>query len=176
MSLDRIADLSDGERAALRELGRAVYPPAEWADWPGHQIEWAAAEWCVRIWGEDGRLASYVGVGVRDAEHDGRPVRIGGVGGVKTHPDHRRRGHAGRGIRRAVEFFAAQPNIDFALLFCEPRLIDYYASLGWQEFAGRLLVRQRSAAEDFTFCRVMTHAVRLPGPTAGVIDLLGPPW
>jgi predicted acetyltransferase len=108
--------------------------------------------------------------------HDGRPVRIGGIGGVKTHPTARRHGYARQGLQRAGEFFHTQPDVAFALLVCRPHLIDYYSRLGWQEFNGRLLVRQHGAVAGFTFNRVMTCGVRSAGPVAGTIDLCGPPW
>lgn len=176
LSLDRVADLSESELAAVRALGLAVYPPAEWADWPGKRIEWAAAEWCVRVWDEGGELASHVGVHLRQARHDGRALRVGGVGGVKTHPTARCRGYAAQGLRRAVEFFREQSEVAFALLVCEPRLLGYYGHLGWQEFPGRLVVTQHGAVAEFTFNRVMVHGVQSEAPSAGTIDLCGPPW
>ena len=175
MDLSRVADLTSSERDELRALSLAVYPPEEWADWPGRLIEWADAEWCVRIRGEDGALASYTGIVLRDAAVDGTPVRIGGVGGIKTHPAARGRGYARLGIERAMQFFRER-DAAFALLVCEPHLIPYYASLGWTEFAGRVLVLQRGAVAEFTFNRVMTHPVRADGPVAGAIDLRGAPW
>jgi aminoglycoside 2'-N-acetyltransferase I len=176
VTLDRIEDLADADREALRSLSLAVYPPETSADWPGRQIEWSAPEWCVRVLGEDGAPVSYVGIVLREARHDGRPVRVGGIGGVKTHPAARGRGLASVGIQRAVEFFREQPDVGFAVLVCEARLIGYYERLGWREFAGRLLVRQRGVVVEFTFNRVMTCGVRSAAPRAGVIDLLGPPW
>lgn len=148
MTLTRVADLSDADREALRVLSAAVYPPSD-AEWSGAKLEWAAAEWCVRVYGDDGALLSYVGLSVRDAKCDGRPVRVGGIGGVKTHPTARRRGLAARGMTGAVEFFRDQ-GVGFALLVCGPHLLEYYGGLGWREFSGRL-----------------RH---------GTIDLLGPPW
>jgi hypothetical protein len=174
--LCRVADLSDDERTAVRSLGLAVYPPQEWADWPGRHLEWSALDWCVRVHDEDNALVSYVGVGVREAEYDGRLVRVGGIGGVKTHPAQRRRGFAGLGIRRAVEFFREQPDVAFALLVCVPDLLGYYGRFGWREFTGRLRVRQFGAEAEFTFNRVMTLGVRAEGPVVGSIDLCGPPW
>ena len=176
VSLDRVADLTDGERAALQTLSLAVYPPGEWADWPGRQLEWAVAERCVRVWSDDGELTSYVGVVLRPGTRDGQSVLIGGVGGVKTHPAARRRGGASLGMRRAVEFFHQQPAVDFALLVCEPQLLAYYSRLGWHEFNGRLVVKQYGAVSDFTFNRVMVRGVQSEGPEDGTIDLLGPPW
>jgi RimJ/RimL family protein N-acetyltransferase len=176
VTLDRVADLSDADRERVRVLSLAVYPPEQFTDWPGRRVEWSIPEWCVRVRDEEGILVSYVGVYVREAECDGQPVRVAGIGNVKTHPGARRRGFAGLGIRRAVEFFRERPGIAFALLVCEPRLLGYYARLGWREFCGRLLIRQYGAASEFTLNRVMTYGLDSDGPAAGVIDLCGPPW
>jgi hypothetical protein len=173
--LDRVVELSEADRQALRALSEAVYPPGSSSSWPGRQIEWSPAEWCVRIHDDEGTLVSYVGVVLRDAEREGQPVRVGGIGGVKTHPAARRRGLAGIGLRRAIEFFHHE-HVDFGLLVCGPHLLDYYGKLGWREFDGRLLIRQHGAAAEFTFNRVMTYGVRSAPPTGGTVDLLGPPW
>jgi predicted N-acetyltransferase YhbS len=117
-----------------------------------------------------------VGVYVREAEYEGRPVRIGGIGNVKTHPEATGRGLATRGIQRAIEFFREQPPVAFALLVCEPPLLGYYARLGWQAFGGQLLVRQHGAVCEYTFSRVMTHPIESEAPVTGIIDLCGPPW
>ena len=175
VTLDRIADLTGAEREELRALQLAVYPPAEATSWPGRQIEWAPADYGVRVRDDDGAVVSYVGICLREGARDGKPARIGGIGGVKTHPSARRRGLAAHGMERAREFFRASA-IDFALLVCEPRLLDSYGRLGWREFAGELLVRQRGETVPFTFNRVMTSAVRSAAPAFGTIDLLGPPW
>jgi hypothetical protein len=113
---------------------------------------------------------------VREAQREGRAMRVGGIGNVKTHPAARRRGLASLGIRRALKFFHEQPAIEFALLVCEPHLLSYYTRLGWREFGGRLLVRQYGAKSEFTLNGVMTHPIRAKGPNAGTIDLCGPPW
>jgi aminoglycoside 2'-N-acetyltransferase I len=107
---------------------------------------------------------------------DGTPVRVGRIGGVKTHPGALGRGFAALGIRHAVEFFHEQPALGFALLVCRPHLLGYYTRLSWHEFAGRLLIRQRGAVAEFTGTRVMTQGIRADGPRAGTIDLCGPPW
>ena len=174
VTLDRVADLSDADRADVRALTLAVYPPEAWADWPGRHVEWATPEWCVRVRGDD-HLVSYVGLYLREATCDGQPVRVGGVGNVKTHPAARGRGYAALGIRRAAEFLAEQ-GVGFGLLVCKSSLIGYYARLGWREFGGRLLVRQRGAVAEFTLNRVMTLGVGSEGPASGTIDLCGPPW
>ena len=169
------SEMTAAEREELRALSLAVYPPADWVDWPGRHIEWSDPEWGVRIRDEHGALVSYTGVIVRSAAVDGRSVLVGGVGGIKTRPDARGRGYARMGVEKALEFFRTM-DVDFALLVCEPELVAYYGALGWTEFDGRVLVLQRGLVEEFTFNRVMTHDVRGAAPAKGVIDLQGPPW
>jgi hypothetical protein len=176
MVLCRMAELTTGERADLAALGQAVYPPDVAAEWPGRQLEWSVAEWGVFIRAADGALVSFVGVHIRPGLCDGSPVRIGGIGGVKTHPAARRQGFAARAIGRSTEFFHEQQDIAFGLLVCEQRLIGYYSRLGWQEFTGQLMVTQRGEPSGFTFNRVMVRGVQQKAPAAGIIDLLGPPW
>ena len=176
IALGRVADLSDANREALRALSLAVYPPGESTSWPGRQLQWAPAEWCVRVHDDAGALVSYVGIVLQQAQRDGRPVRVGGIGGVKTHPAARRRGLAKIAIERAIEFFREQGDIAFAVLVCGPHLIAYYEHLGWRQFSGRLLVQQRGETVEFTFNRVMTHPVHFAAPEAGTIDIPGPPW
>jgi GNAT superfamily N-acetyltransferase len=176
VTLDRVADLSEADREGIRRLSQAVYPPEQMVDWSERHVEWSKPELCVRLRSEDGELLSFVGVYVRDAEFDGLSVRLGGVGNVKTHPQARGQGLAAIGIQRAVEFFRTQPGIELALLVCEPQLLGYYARLGWQEFGGRLLVRQHGVSSEFTFNRVMIYSVRMEQPVSGTIDLCGSPW
>jgi GNAT superfamily N-acetyltransferase len=170
-----VAELTAGEQAALLALSAAVYPPDVSAAWPGRAIEWASPQWSVICWDDDGRALSHAGAVVRDGRADGSPARIGGVGGVKTHPQARGRGLASQAIRRAMDLFRGQ-GVDFALLVCEPHLVPFYERIGWRTHAGDLVVRQHGEAVRFTFNLPMTHPVRTPCPQGVVIDLMGPPW
>ncbi|HLA99639.1 MAG TPA: GNAT family N-acetyltransferase [Anaerolineales bacterium] len=176
IKLTRISELSESDRTEVRALALAVYPPEVAATWPGRHLEWASFEWCVRVWGSDGELASYAGLLLREGTHDMRSVLLGGVGGVATHPAARRRGYAEKGLRMAVEFFRENPKIAFALLVCEENLIPYYTRLGWQKFGGELIVRQHGEPGVFTFNCVMTLGIASEAPLVGTIDLRGPPW
>jgi aminoglycoside 2'-N-acetyltransferase I len=171
-----IAELTDDGRADLAALSRAVYPPEVSAAGPGRHWEWSAHEAAVLLRAADGELICYAGLVIRSALYDGRPVRVGGIGGVKTHPAARRQGCAARAVGRAVAYFHERGDIEFGLLVCEPHLIGYYGRLGWQEFGGRLLVTQRGVPVEFTLNRVMVCGVQWVGPSAGTIDLAGPPW
>ena len=174
--LRRVADLTAGEQSALRTLSLAVYPPETAAAWPGRAIEWAPAQWSVIGWNTEGVALCHVGMVLREARWGERAVKVGGIGGVKTHPASRGRGFATAAIRRALDFFGEQGDVDFALLVCEPGLVPFYERLGWQRFSGELFVTQRQATVPFTFNLPMTLPVRLREPPGGSIDLLGPPW
>jgi GNAT superfamily N-acetyltransferase len=171
-----VADLTADEQAALRTLSLAVYPPEVSEAWPGRAIEWAAHQWSVIGWGAQGDPLCYVGAVLRDARWNDRAVRVGGIGGVKTHPDFRGRGLATTAIRQVLDFFREQGNVDFGLLVCEPGLVPFYERLGWSRFSGELFVAQKQERVQFTFNLPMTTPVRLQDPLSGTIDLLGPPW
>lgn len=171
-----MADWDEEDLAALRALTSAVYPERESASWPGRHIEWSAPEWGLRVTDEKGDLVSFAGLLIRDGHHDDRRVRIGGIGGVKTHPDHRGLGYAAAAMETAHSFFAEAGTVDFGLLVCEEALIPYYGKLGWQVFEGELLVEQPAGKGRFTFNRVMVIPVAGEVPRIGVVDLNGPPW
>jgi GNAT superfamily N-acetyltransferase len=171
-----MADLSDAERADLTALSQAVFPPEVLAALPGRHLEWAAPEGRVFVRTGGAGLVCVAGVVFRTALYDGRPVLIGGIGGVMTHPAHRRQGYAAHAVRHALELLRAQTGVAFGLLVCESQLAAYYGRLGWGEFAGRLLVTQRGVPAEFVFNRVMVCEVCGSAPAVGTIDLLGPPW
>lgn len=52
--------------------------------------------------------------------------------GVNTHPDHRRRGHAERVLRRVIADAKAQGR-DGLVLTCKDGLVHYYAKLGFRD-------------------------------------------
>ena len=174
--LRQVAELTEREQTALRTLALAVYPPEVSAAWTGRAIEWAAHQWAVVGWDAKGAALCYVGVILRDARWDDRAVRVGGIGGVKTHPASRGRGLATTAIQRALDFFREQGDVDFGLLVCEPDLVLFYERLGWRRFPGELLVTQRQATVPFILNLLMTTPMRLQEPLTGTIDLLGPPW
>lgn len=173
--LKKVTDLTAEAREALRSLSAAVYPPHVTASWPGRAIEWTPPQWSVIAWEDDGRALSHVGVVLREGRADGKAVRIGGIGGVLTHPLARKRGLASQGIRLAIDFFREE-GVDFALLVCEPELVPLYENLGWNRHEGELCVRQGDALVRFTFNLPMTFPVGLRPSSGMTVDLMGPPW
>ena len=175
-SIGPVSRWTDEQTRQLRQLSEAVYPPELASDWPGESMEWARPEMGVRVVDASGWLVSYVGVLTRQGLHDGTPVVIGGIGGVKTHPDARGLGYAALGMEHATQWLLDQPGVDFGLLVCQDELLSYYGNMGWKQFNGSLLTTQGDTSVEFTFNNVMTRDLAEEAPTEGIIDLLGPPW
>lgn len=177
LDVQPVAAQSEAEREALRALTMAVYPPAERAaDSVQQRIAWASPEWGILVRDDAGATVGYVGIVARDATLDGRTVRVGGIGGVKTHPAARGQGYARAALQRAATFMADELGAAFGVLVCREALLPFYGGLGWQPFAGTLLVEQPGGRVPFTFNRPLTLPLREAAPSGGTLDLCGLPW
>jgi GNAT superfamily N-acetyltransferase len=176
IDITRVEDLLPADRDALRALTIAVYSPEVLATLPETRVTWAPAEWSIRVRDDDGRLVSHVGMLVREAAVDGTPVLIGGIGGVKTHPDARGRGYAAAAIRAATTFFTDACGVAFIMLVCLPPTVPYYERIGWRRFHGTLLVDQPGGTIPFTANLPMVLPARAAAPLGGMINLCGYPW
>jgi nodulation protein A len=176
VDLKPVADLDDDERAVLKALTAAVYPPEVVATSPGRHFQWARPDYSVLVWAPEGELVSHVGIVVRAGTLDGAAVKIGGVGSVKTHPRAEGRGYASAGLRRAAGALHDDHQVAFSLLVCQEHLLPFYNRLGWIAFSGRLVVEQPTGRTVFTINRPMVLSGRRAAPKDGVIDLDGLPW
>ncbi|MBP7863536.1 GNAT family N-acetyltransferase [bacterium] len=174
-SLHSLTELTEKQKSALNVLSINVYPPNEIADWKGKSIEWASPQWCSICWDYDEQALSYVGAIIRIAMMNDVKVKIGGIGGVKTHTSARKLGLASQTIEKTLDFFKEQ-RVDFALLVCESNLVPLYERMGWQTYEGEVLVSQKGKIDKFTFNLPMLKSVCSPVPMGGVINLMGPPW
>ena len=107
---------------------------------------------------------------------NGRKVEIGGIGGVSTRDDCRRRGYASLALNAAIRTMRDHEALQFALLFCEPHNFAFYQSRGWHPFTGEIFCRTAGAdASDSTPWRRL-YSISGAAPREGVIDLCGLPW
>jgi GNAT superfamily N-acetyltransferase len=160
----------------VQPLEALVYTPEVLKTWVGRDVKWAQADQRALVRTDEGLLVSHAGAFVRQAEWDGLPVKLGGIGGVVTHPGHRRQGYARAAIKRALTWLHDEPAVAFALLFCEPHNVPYYAKQGWQGFEGAVIVRQPGGTGPFTLFHAMTLAIRNRNALRGTLDLRGEPW
>lgn len=151
--------------------------------WPRHVI--AALGWKdilfddpelrVIVENEDEAVVSHVGIYRRRATFNERPVHIGGIGGVATHPDHRRHGFATIALNAALQTLRDEGSTGFALLFCEPHNFDFYRARGWHAFEGDVYVEQPQGRVRFVAMAPFVFDL-VQKPRKGVIDLCGLPW
>ena len=170
-------DIVNGDASwpVAEPLFKAVWPPEVVATLPWATTTFAHAELRVLVEDDAQGLACHVGLYRREATWDGRKVRIGGVGGVLTHPDFRRRGLASVALSAAIQTFKDERATDFALLFCEPHNIAFYGNRGWKPFIGEVYAEQPSGRVRFDVMTPMVSYLKR-APHDGVIDLCGLPW
>lgn len=168
MSIEIDIRTGDAGWAAARELMTSTWPP-------GGPIAWAHPDLRVMIEDPDHGVVSHVGIHRRIGSWKGRRARIGGIGGVCTHPDFRRRGYAGMALTAAVQTLRDERASDFILLVCEPHNFAFYETRGWQRFQGDLYVEQNGERVRFEAMTPYVFDMRYR-PRDGEIDLCGLPW
>jgi predicted GNAT family N-acyltransferase len=170
------ARLSDAQKAALRQLGTAVYTPEVTRALPGTSVAWDSPQWSIFLW-DQGELVSRVGLLVREISCGGAVKRIGGIGGVLTHPAKQGQGLASLAMREAAKCFDTDLSVAFALLFCRSDLVEFYKRLLWQPFQGKVFVEQPAKGRiEFTINKAMVLDVKEQAPLNGELDLHGLPW
>ena len=104
-----------------------------------------------------------------------RKMRAGGIGGVLTREDVRRRGYASVALNAAIQTLKDEGSADFALLFCEPHNAPFYVGRGWKPFDGEIYAEQPGGRIRFEAIAPYIHDIRR-APRRGTIDLCGLPW
>jgi len=174
--IDRI-DVTAGDvgwRQAAPLL-KAIWPPEVVATLPWRDVVWASPDQRVLAFNAAGEIIGHVAIVVREATLDGRAVKIGGLGGVATRNDSRRRGVARAAMSTAVQQIQNVHEVDFGLLFCEPRHAALYEKLGWRSFQGDVFVQQAQGRVRFEVTGPYVFDLKMM-PRSGLLDLCGLPW
>lgn len=160
---------------AAEPLFKTVWSPEIMAGKPWRNIKWANADLRVLIETPDNGAVCHVGIYFRTVTWNGRKLHIGGIGGVATHPAHRRHGYASVALDAAVRTMRDREDVQFGLLFCEPHNFAFYQSRGWHPFEGEVGAEQPEGRVRFqAMAPFIFHIKR--SPRQGVIDLCGLPW
>lgn len=167
--------LSDQHTQALKHLRSVVYPPEVLETLPARFFTWTPVQWSVFIWDSD-ELVARVGLVVRDILDNGVAKRIGGIGGVATHPARQGQGLASTAMHEAEKHFREDLNVLYALLFCRPHLVEFYKRLNWKPFEGQVFVEQPAGKIEFSANGAMVLDIKEQATTQGVLDLNGLPW
>ena len=91
---------------------------------------------------EDGKARSHVGVLKHTISVGEKRVTVGGIGGVVTPPEAQKKGFAQSLMRRVADFFEKEWKVEAGFLFCLPRMVEFYESLGWQKVEETILIEQ----------------------------------
>jgi aminoglycoside 2'-N-acetyltransferase I len=143
----------DASWPLVEPLFKAVWPPDVIAKLPWGRFAFAYPEWRVLVRADPEGVVSHVGIQRREITWNGRKMRAGGIGGVLTREDSRRRGYASVALNAAIQTLKDEGATDFALLFCD-------------QPEGRIRF-QATAPYVYKLKRA---------PLGGVIDLCGQPW
>ena len=139
-------------------------------------IKWASPDLRVLIDAPDSGLACHTGIFFRTVTWNGQKVHIGGIGGVATRADLRRRGYASLAIDAAIQTMRDHDAAQFALLFCQPHNFEFYRSRGWQPFTGTVFVEQPGGKVRFEAMAPFVKDLKRRAPSQGTLDLCGLPW
>jgi GNAT superfamily N-acetyltransferase len=174
MSIEIDIQTGDASWPLAEALVSASFPPEDAMILPTGPVEWANPDLRVLI-EENAQVVCHVGIYRRIGTWKGRKVRLGGIGGVATHPDHRRKGYAGLALTAAIQTLRDEKAIDFVTLVCRPHNEAFYEKRGWHKFGGELFVEQKGQRVRFDVMAPYVFDMRY-GPREGVIDLCGMPW
>ena len=175
-------DILSGDESwpLAKPLFDAVWPPDVLEKLPGGHIKWANADLRVLIEtpneAPERGLACHVGIYFRTVIWGGRKFHIGGIGGVSTRADCRRRGYASIALNAAVQTMRDNEAAQFALLFCEPHHFAFYQSRGWHRFTGDVFAEQPDGKIRFEAMTPHVFDLKRRAPQQGTIDLCGLPW
>src|SRR4051794_22124181 len=109
-------------------LFNIVWSPEIMHDASWRHVKWANAQLRVLLETPGDGLVCHIGLYFREVTWNGRKMQIGGVGGVMSHPDHRRRGYASIALDAAIRTMRDRQDVQFGLLLCEPHNFAFYQS------------------------------------------------
>lgn len=177
MDSDIEISIESGEASAAKAevLLEQVWPTAAMASLSWGHLVFADPDFRVLVERGDDGVVAHVGIHRRRASLNGRPVHIGGIGGVATRSDCRHRGYATVALNAAIATLRHEGSIAFAVLFCEPHNQAFYRARGWHDFTGEVLVEQPAGQVRFDVMRPMVFDLVLK-PRSGTLDLNGLPW
>jgi GNAT superfamily N-acetyltransferase len=120
---------------------------------------------------------SHAGILERTVDVGGKAVRVGGLCGVWTVPEHQGRGIGSAGVEAAAAFIRDELKAEFGMLFCRPRREQFYGRLGWQKVAEPLTLTFDGPVGKM-FLPMTTMVLSCTGQKwpEGTIDFRGLPW
>jgi GNAT superfamily N-acetyltransferase len=167
--------LTPSEMQEADALDRLAFYEEGGEDNNGDDIQWIEESNYHVMGYVGGRLVSQIILSSQDILAGSQSLRIAGVGGVATHPDWRRLGFARRLLKAAEDLIRSEGGYDFAMLFCDPKMIPYYASCGYIQVLNPIFIIQRGQRVEFVDYQMVLPISGKSWPE-GVVDIPGRPW
>jgi hypothetical protein len=166
IDLRRYHDLPAQERRAIDAWFAEQFAHTEFV--------WAEKPWRV-LARHQGALVGHMGLVRRNVMAGGRLLAVGGIAGVMTRVEERRRGVATTMLGQAADFMRAAWDVEFGLLLCRAEVEPLHRRSGWRRVEGRTYFEQPSGR---TLYPRLTMVLPLRGGIwpEGDIDLCGLPW
>jgi predicted acetyltransferase len=162
-----VEELTETEKQMTTEVDRLSFTDEQ------NDIEWGDSQWLVMGF-IDGFIVTQIGILKREVDVGGQKLSVGGVGGVATHPDHRRRGYAGQ-LLRASEQLMRELDLPFGVLVCGEERMPYYASFGWQKIDNKTIFQNQGKDRELDGIMMILPLKDQAWP-GGVLNLNGKPW
>jgi GNAT superfamily N-acetyltransferase len=137
-------------------------------------VIYSDSDWFVMGFVES-ELVSRVGILRRAVTVKDDVLVVGGISGLTTLPQHRRRGYATSLMTAAQEFMRQELPADYGLLICNEGLRTFYERLGWTVAPGPTVYVQPDGVRTCPGLTMVLEYGRLSWPP-GPIDLCGRPW
>ncbi|MCG6206264.1 GNAT family N-acetyltransferase [Rhodopseudomonas sp. HC1] len=122
-----------------------------------------------------GELVCHVGITIRIVTWNGRKCQVGGIGGLATRPDGRRRGYGSLALTAAVQTLRDHEAIDCGLAFCDETQAAFFEARGWQRYDGAIVAEQSGSKAPYDELVPMQLDLRRK-VRGGTLDLCGSPW
>lgn len=168
IEIRRMKDLSEEDRQKLFGWGENLFGVLPF------DLSWRTKDWHVVAY-DEGAAVAHAGALRHDVLVDGRPMPVGGLGGVITVLEYRNRGLAQLVVQEAVAFMAGELGAEFGFLFCLPRLVPFYEKMGWQALASPVLIDQPGGEIESPVVSMVLPLQGEPWPQ-GKVRMQSLPW
>jgi aminoglycoside 2'-N-acetyltransferase I len=168
IEIKAIRNLSQEVQDEVYQLLTAVFE-ADISQWRWSQDDYRLL---VRV---DNCIVSHVAMIERTCLVNKQPVKVGGVGGVGTHPDFRDRGLASLAMRQTADFLKNQLKVEYGVLFCANEMVPYYQRLGWRMIDAPVAFEEQGVKMQCD-CPVMYLPCEKLYWPAGNVDVCGTLW
>jgi len=115
----------------------------------GSDEQWSQPSWYV-FYFLDGKWVSAATLHKRTISVDSRQIDVIGVGTVMTLPSYKGQGYSSEVMKAAKTFACGSGTYACMMLFCMPKMVNFFASLGWQKITAPIVYTTSTGTKTMT--------------------------